>query len=344
MKADRLTWFTRSLLRALGAGSWILILLVVFMGGWKIWGAGRPQSSPSAKSQGSWSKKAPLLTKRAEVGIAALDGKIYVVGGATPGDQASPLNQEYDPASDRWRDRAPLPHGLSHPGVATLNHKLYAIGGFSGGGVHVGALDLVFEYDPAMNVWRSLVPLSSPRGSVGVAVVDGKIHVIGGRGLDKVTVPTHQVYDPSTGKWTEAAPLPTARDHMGVIVVDGKIHVIGGRTAGTSDNINLHDVYDPVTNSWRSAAPLLTARSSGAAAFYRGQILYAGGECNDGKTFSENEAYDPKTNQWVALAPLPPGRHAFGAAGLGDYAYFTGGALGCGGGSLSDELLAFKLP
>jgi len=177
-----------------------------------------------------------------------------------------------------------------------------------------------------------------------VAAVGGKIHAIGGRGLDKITVATHQVYDPSSGKWTEAAPLPTARDHMGVIVVDGKIHVIGGRTAGSGDNTNLHDVYDPATNSWRSAAPLLTARSSGAAAYYHRLVLYAGGECKDGKTFSENEAYDSKTNRWFALAPLPPGRHAFGAAAVGEYAYFAGGALGCGGGSLSDELLVFRLP
>ena len=143
----------------------------------------------------------------------------------------------------------------------------------------------------------------------------GKIHAIGGRGLNKATVATHEVYDPSTGKWSKAAPLPTARDHMGVIVADGRIHVIGGRTADNADNTNLHDVYDPTTNSWQSAAPLPIARSSGAAAYYHGLILYAGGECNQRRgTFSENEAYDPKTGKWLTLAPLPAGRHGFGAA------------------------------
>jgi N-acetylneuraminic acid mutarotase len=131
---------------------------------------------------------------------------------------------------------------------------------------------------------------------------------------------------------------------MGVTVVDGKIHVIGGRTADTSDNTNLHDIYNPASNSWQSAAPLPTARSSGAAVYYQGLILYAGGECKRGETFSEAEAYDPKTNRWLTLAPLPAGRHGFGAAAVGSYAYFVGGALGCGGGSLSDELLAFRQP
>jgi N-acetylneuraminic acid mutarotase len=132
---------------------------------------------------------------------------------------------------------------------------------------------------------------------------------------------------------------------MGVVVVDGRIHVIGGRTADNTDNTNLHDVYDPSTDSWQSAAPLLTARSSGAAAYYHGLILYAGGECNQrGGTFFENEAYDPKTDKWLTLAPLPAARHGFGAAATGPYAYFTGGGLGCGGGSASDQLLVFSLP
>lgn len=334
----------RLLARGTLAAPWVFLLLAGIAGGCPGWNAARAAQAPSSKSQGIWSKKAPLPVQRAEVGLVALDGKIYVIGGSTPSDPASPLNQEYDPATDRWRERAPLPHGLSHPGVAALNHKLYAMGGFSGGGVHAGALDLAFEYDPATDKWRQLAPLSSPRGSVSLAAVGGKIHAIGGRGLDKNTVATHQVYDPASGKWSEAAPLPTARDHTGILVLDGKIHVIGGRTAGTSDNTNLHDVYDPATNSWRSAAPLLTARSSGAAVDYHGLILYAGGECKDGQTFSENEAYDPKTDRWMALAPLPPGRHAFGAAAAGEFAYFAGGALGCGGGSVSDELLAFRLP
>ena len=129
----------------------------------------------SAKPQGRWSTKAPLLTSRAEVGVAALDGKIYVLGGEGLGKSASQLNQEYDPATDRWRNGAPLPHAMTHIGAIGWNGKLYAIGGFTKD-VHVGALDLVFEYDPTTDNWRQLAPLSSPRGSVGVAVVDGKIH------------------------------------------------------------------------------------------------------------------------------------------------------------------------
>ena len=226
-------------------------------------GLAAPSQTDSKKSNGTWTRKASIPTQRFEVGVTALDGKIYVLGGEAFGRPASGLNEEYDPATNRWRELAPIPHETSHVGAAGFNGKIYAIGGFTAV-PEIGALDLAFEYDIAKDTWRKLPPLSSPRGSVGVAVVDGTVHVIGGRGLDRVTVATHEIYDPVTGHWTKGAPLPTARDHLGAVVFDGKIHIIGGRTSGSTDNTNFHDVYDPATDSWRSAAPLLTARSSGA--------------------------------------------------------------------------------
>jgi hypothetical protein len=159
-----------------------------------------------------------------------------------------------------------------------------------------------------------------------------------------------------------------ARDHFGTVVVDGRIHVVGGRISNhvfdnskpavppvpfipenNGANTSLHDVYDPATDSWQSAAPLPTARSNGAAVYYGGLILYAGGECKKpnpkggGETFSENEAFDPKTNRWLILAPLPAGHQGFGAAAIGQYAYFAAGSLGCGGGPMTDQLLVFSL-
>jgi N-acetylneuraminic acid mutarotase len=300
------------------------------------------------KMPGDWTLKAPLPTKRFEVGVAALGGKLYVLGGESNGKPATILNTVYDPATNRWSELSPIPRETSHSGVAASKDKIYALGGFSGVS-HAGAMDAAYEYDVAANTWRTLAPLSSPRGSVGAAVVGGKVHAIGGRGLDKVTVNTHEVYDPATGKWSKAAPLPKARDHAGVIAVDGKIHVIGGRTAGNTDLVKLHDVYDPKTDSWKSAAPLPTARSGGAVVYYHGLILYVGGECripkaSGGDGFVENEAYDPKTDKWQVFLAMPEQRNGFGAGAIGQQAYFAGGSIGCGGAPTSDKLFVFNLP
>src|SRR5258708_10860884 len=97
--------------------------------------------------------------------------------------------------------------------------------------------------------------MKAPRAAVGVAVLAGKIHVIGGRGLDAVTVATHEVYDPATGTWSEAAPLPKARDHMAVVAVAGKIHVIGGRLAGAPARTRHPDRHVPPPNSGAARRP-----------------------------------------------------------------------------------------
>src|SRR5262249_58194150 len=102
-----------------------------------------------------------------------------------------------------------------------------AWGGFTSS-VHRGAGTNAFAYDAKADAWRVLPPMKSARGAAGAAVIDGKIHVIGGRGLDGVTIGAHEVFDPATGTWREAAPLPTPRDHMVVIAAGGKLHVIGG--------------------------------------------------------------------------------------------------------------------
>ena len=102
-----------------------------------------------------------MPTARAEIGVAALDGKIYVVGGTAQGRWDSPLNYEYDPATDHWRERAPLPRGLSHVGLVGLNGKLYAFGGFTNI-VHVGAMNLAYVYDPASDSWKPIALLARP--------------------------------------------------------------------------------------------------------------------------------------------------------------------------------------
>jgi N-acetylneuraminic acid mutarotase len=207
-------------------------------------------------------------------------------------------------------------------------------------------------YDPATDKWDQLAPMSTALGATGVAEVGGKIHVFGGRPGEPLPVNFHEVYDPATNTWAKSSPMPMARDHLGVVAIDGKIHIVGGRSKGQTDNVGDHDIYDPATDKWSKAAPMPTPRSGGAAVYYHGLLMYLGGECRKpdpnakfggGEAFDENEAYDPKTNAWLTLTKLPIGRQAIGAASDGAAAYVPGGTLRCGGLSLTDQMLIFRL-
>jgi N-acetylneuraminic acid mutarotase len=307
-------------------------------------------------AMGTWAKKAPMRFARSEFQAAAVNGKIYVIGGGrvdirdgkpfdsyTNGD-----TDEYDPATDSWRARAPMPEGGTHNSIAVLDGKFYIAGGFAGR-QHTLPTASLYSYDPATDTWRRLAPLSSPRASIALVAMDGKIHAFGGRLMgEESSLATHEVYDPKTDTWTLATSMPSSRDHAGISVVDGKVYLFGGRTGDADSSVALNQIYDPKTDNWSTAAPMPTGRSSGAYTQYRGLLFFMGGECKTtpaGRvTFDENEAYDPKTNAWRKLARLPTGRHGFAAAAVGNMLYVLGGSTVCGsGGKLADNL-AFMLP
>ncbi|MDB5648581.1 MAG: hypothetical protein JWL62_101, partial [Hyphomicrobiales bacterium] len=57
----------------------------------------------------SWRLLAPMKAGRGSVGLAALNGKLYAIGGRDATGATVPTNEVYDPATNRWNSLAPLP-------------------------------------------------------------------------------------------------------------------------------------------------------------------------------------------------------------------------------------------
>lgn len=306
----------------------------------------------SAQQQsGAWTKIASMPQGRDEEQAVAINGKIYLIGGAWDDVKDGKRDErytdgfmtEFDPQTNAWRERSHGLEGLTHQGVAVLNGKIYMVGGFAGGHHTLPAAG-VYSYDPATDKWQTLAPLPSPMGGISLAAVGGMIHVVGGRYMgEEGTLPVHLVYNPAGNSWHQAAPLTTSRDHAGVFVVGGKIHLIGGRTGEATQNTAVHEIYDPATDKWSSAAPMPTGRSSVAFAEYHDMLVLAGGECKMGKTYDEVEAYDLRNDRWVKLPSLPGPRHGFAAAAAGDKLFLFGGSTRCGGGGKVADVLELTL-
>src|ERR1700689_3461558 len=96
--------------------------------GTKVW-----QPIPSAvlydPDTDSWKELAPMPTPRGSAVAVAVNGKIYVIGGAHANIPGKPMThplwvgvpmivvgtvEEYDPATNTWRSRAPMPTGRNH--------------------------------------------------------------------------------------------------------------------------------------------------------------------------------------------------------------------------------------
>ncbi len=283
-------------------------------------GGGADRASAQA-----WSTRAPLPTPLQEVAVAALDGRVYVVGGLS-GISVSPAVQVYDPASDTWNTVAPLPIPLHHTTATAAAGKLYVVGGWSD--LFVTPLARVFEYDSTADAWTEKASMPTARGSPAAAVIEGRIYVTGG----DPGATDFAVYDPALDSWQVLPPMPTGRQHLGAAVVAGRFYAMGGRSSlgAGQDNVDAAEVFDPNTNQWSVLPPLPTARSGIAVAAARGRhVLVLGGEGNasspDG-TFPENEAFDAASGEWITLAPMPTPRHGIGAANVGDRIHVPGGA------------------
>jgi N-acetylneuraminic acid mutarotase len=277
------------------------------------------------------------------VSVTADDSLIYLIGGFGEGPERSPSAPRamfaYDPAADRWTAAGEIPEGVNHAGFAAVGVKLYIVGGFR---EHTfSPTGSVRIYDPAARTWRDGAPMLTPRGALTLAVVDGKIHAIGGNAAKGAglaphehgapqadnSVATHEVYDPAVDAWTRLAPMPTPRNHLGAAVTGGKIHVVGGRVRGNME-LTTHEIYDPAAGSWTTGPPLPTGRSGIAVVAHRGLVYVFGGETVRtlrSRTFEEAERYDPASGRWERLPPMPTARHGLGAASLGEAIHVLSG-------------------
>ncbi|MBS1828677.1 MAG: kelch-like protein [Acidobacteria bacterium] len=270
------------------------------------------------------------------MGVAELDGRIYVLGGYPSTRVTVATVQVYDPEKDEWRLAAPLPRGVNHSMPAVVNGKLYVMGGQSDAG-NTSFVDTNYMYDPSADVWVEKARLPLARGGGAAAVVDGKIYVAGGRpprGAD------FAVYDPVADQWTVLPDIPTQRNHLAAVAVNGKVYVIGGRfQAGfTSPQTDVVEIYDPSTGKWSTGAKMIQARGGINSAVAYGCIHVFGGEGNRAApsgVYPHHDVYDPVADKWERLDdPMPiPVHGVTGAAFLRGLIYLPGGGTTDGGSS-----------
>jgi N-acetylneuraminic acid mutarotase len=229
---------------------------------------------------------------------AAVNGKIYLLGGQLTDDQegASAVDRVYelDSAQGAWVEKARMPTARSG-GVAVVHDgKIYVAGGRMPRG-HDFAV-----YDPAADRWEVLPNLPSQRNHITGAAINGRIHIVGGRlgnGLSPLKSDANEVFDPSTRTWTTAAPMLRGRSGMNGVVARGCFHVWGGEapTGMTPD----HDYYDPRTDKW-SSLPNMPIPIHGVvgSAFVNGLIWVTGGGIAVGGSSGSlyNQTYKPEVS------------------------------------------------
>ena len=177
------------------------------------------------------------------------------------------------------------------------------------------------------NSWTTMEPMSTARGGLGVAVVNGKIYAIGGANNDTQLGVTEE-YNPVTDTWTTKESMPTPRSGFAIAVYQNKIYCIGGMTGDSENYVSgvtgKIEVYDPATDTWETKAPMPTARSLPGANIVAGKIYLIGGRIGTHAYQSTlaNEVYDPDADSWTTKTPAPIRITSLGSAVFNNQIYF----------------------
>jgi N-acetylneuraminic acid mutarotase len=272
----------------------------------------------------SWTAAAPMATARAAHAVVVAGGAVYVLAG-TGADGRPELDVErFD--GHTWTKETALPgHGLNAPAAAAIGQRIYLIGGFDTT-TNVPTAQ-VLTYDTATHRWGQAAPLPRPRGGHAVAVLDGRIHVIGG-GNSESTLADHSLYDPATDRWSSLAPLPRSMGSPAAVVHEGSLYSIGGRS-GLED---FGDVwrYDSAADRWLPG-PGIPARGTHGAVSACGSIYIFGGESQPQvRVLADALRLDGSKNAWVPVAPLPTPRNFARAVVFEGAVWVIGGSLAPG--------------
>ena len=221
----------------------------------------------------AWSTLPNLPAGRDHLAAFAIDGGLYMVGGAIngSGDQSTPAFR-FDLANQTWEPRAELAwmYG-SH--AATLHGRAW-IGDVDGS---------LQQYDPrARQVQRIAAPDFTARDHSQVLAFLDEIWVIAGRAPETRSV---AIYDPVAQRWRRGPALITARGGFAAAVVGDRMVVGGGEVIFSGIYVERSvEIYNAGAVGWEAGPDLPVPVHGVAGGAVDGRFLLVSGSTEAGLT------------------------------------------------------------
>ncbi len=277
---------------------------------------------PSAALAADWNPLSPLPYARHGAAAAALEGKVYVLGGRWGDDLAGVT--VFDPGPASWSEASPMSQTRYQLGAAALGGYVYALGGYAMDGM--ASLN-VERLDPLSNTWSARSGLPTARAGMGVAAAGGGIVVAGGTSDEGMLGADCYRYDPVADQWSVIGTLSTPRTGVTAAALGDRVWIIGGSDGSPSAKV---DVFDATSGAWSAGPDLPEPLWEATAAALDGRVWVMGGI--DATRARSDRVYSAGADGvWRAESALPGARSgAFAAASSAECIMIGGGLDGTG--------------
>lgn len=237
-----------------------------------------------------WRASAPLPIARHHPHLISWRGQLWAFGSfESPSPEAVWTMQAsgwvFDTSKGSWAPAPALPVPCAEAVMLTGGTGLlHLAGGRSpAGSANANWQDQAdqthhFVLDDPRGPWREAAPCLTARNSASGAVIDGRLHIVGGRSVSGGNTAAHEVYDPAEDRWRTAAPMPQAQGGLAAAELGGKLYAFGGEFFDNGGGVYPEAwAYDPATDTWSAIDPMPHPRHGLGAVTLDGAIHVIGG-------------------------------------------------------------------
>ncbi len=195
-----------------------------------------------------WKKLTDIPNPATNLALAAVNGKIYAIGG----DRFQNSNREYNPKTNTWKLLEPMPTARQHIDCGVYDNEIYIVGGLTS---WQNITQNHEAYDVITNSWSEKAAIPYLVQNPAVVTIDSLIYVIGGAGTKEDIwgdVWRVEKYNVNTNKWTQKRDIPQLLFKPAAIVFNKQFIVLGGFTKnnGKDECSDKVFIYKPISEQW----------------------------------------------------------------------------------------------
>ncbi|XP_055497678.1 actin-binding protein IPP [Leucoraja erinacea] len=262
-----------------------------------------------------WTTVSSLHQARSGLGVAVLEGMIYVIGGESD-SMIFDCAERYDPVTKQWAAVASMNSPRCGLAVCACHAAIYALGGWVGADIG----KTMERFDPLDNKWEVVGDMIVPRYFFGCCEMQGLIYIVGGLSDSGSELCSAEMFDPIAKRWMTLESMKTKRVYVGIAALNDCVYAVGGWNE-TQNALRTVEKYSLQEEKWFEVSSMNVARAGVSVIAVNG-LLYAAGGRTSGRdssapvTLDSVEAYDPHTDTWMEIGNMITSRCDGGVAVL----------------------------